>query len=79
VYENLMVDLQTRSDKLVSRAKRIVTTLGGIPEADATRALKKAGGSAKVAIVMLRRKVAREEAEKLLEENGGMLRGALES
>ena len=79
VYENLMVDLQTRSDKLVSRAKRIVTTLGGIPDADATRALKKAGGSAKVAVVMLRRKVTRDEAERLLEENGGMLRGALES
>ena len=79
VYENLMVDLQTRSDKLVARAKRIVTTLGGVPEADATRALKKAGGSAKVAIVMLRRKVPREEAVRLLEEHDGMLRGALES
>jgi len=79
VYENLMVDLQTRSDKLVARAKRIVTTLGGVPEADATRALKKAGGSAKVAIVMLRRKVPREEALRLLEEHDGMLRGALES
>jgi len=79
VYENLMVDLQTRSDKLVSRARRIVSVLGDIPEADATRALKKAGGSAKVAIVMLRRKVDRERAVRLLEENGGMLRGALES
>ena len=79
VYENLMVDLQTRSDKLVARAKRIVSVLGSIPEADATRALRKAGGSAKVAIVMLRRKVPREQAVRLLEENGGMLRGALES
>ena len=79
VYENLMVDLQTRSDKLVARSKRIVSVLGGVPEADATRALKKAGGSAKVAIVMLRRKVPREQAVRLLEENGGMLRGALES
>ncbi len=79
VYENLMVDLQTRSDKLVARAKRIVTTLGGVPESDATRALKKAGGSAKVAIVMLRRKVPREEAVRLLEQHDGMLRSALES
>src|SRR6185503_5854509 len=79
VYENLMVDLQTRSDKLVARSKRIVSVLGGVPEADAARALKKAGGSAKVAIVMLRRKVPREQAVRLLEENGGMLRGALES
>jgi len=79
VYENLMVDLQTRSDKLVSRARRIVSALADVPEADATRALKKAGGSAKVAIVMLRRQVDRERAVRLLEENGGMLRGALES
>jgi N-acetylmuramic acid 6-phosphate etherase len=79
VYENLMVDLQTRSDKLVSRAKRIVSTLTGLPDADASRVLKKAGGSAKVAIVMARRNISREEALALLEKHGGMLRGALES
>ena len=79
VYENLMVDLQTRSDKLVARAKRIVASLGGVPDADATKALRAAGGSAKVAIVMLRRHLSRERAEELLEEHGGMLRGALES
>ena len=79
VYENLMVDLQTRSDKLVARAKRIVSTLTGLPDADASRVLKKAGGSAKVAIVMERRKLSREDALALLEKHGGMLRGALES
>ena len=79
VYENLMVDLQARSAKLVSRAKRIVGLLGGVSESDAARALKKAGGSAKVAIVMLRRGGSREEALKLLDRSGGMLRGALES
>jgi N-acetylmuramic acid 6-phosphate etherase len=79
VYENLMVDLQTRSDKLVARAKRIVGALAGVPEAEAGRALKAAGGSAKVAIVMLRLKVSRDRALKLLEKSGGMLRTALES
>ncbi len=78
VYENLMVDLQTRSDKLVSRARRIVSTLGGATETEAVRALKAAGGSTKIAIVMLRRGVSRERAEALLEESGGMLRGAIE-
>jgi N-acetylmuramic acid 6-phosphate etherase len=77
VYENLMVDLQTKSDKLVARAKRIVGTLADVTEAEAGRALKKAGGSAKVAIVMLRRGASREEAGRLLEAHGGMLRGAL--
>jgi N-acetylmuramic acid 6-phosphate etherase len=79
VYGNLMVDLQTRSDKLVARAKRIVAALAGVPESEARRALKSAGGSAKVAIVMLRRRVSRDRALKLLEKSGGMLRGALES
>ena len=79
VYENLMVDLQTRSEKLVARAKRIVAELGGIPEADATKALRAAGGSAKVAIVMLRRDVSKGRAERLLQEHDGMLRDALES
>jgi N-acetylmuramic acid 6-phosphate etherase len=79
VYENLMVDLQTRSDKLASRAKRIVGVLGGVSESEASRVLKKAGGSTKTAIVMLRRGVSREEALALLERSGGLLRGALES
>ena len=79
VYENLMVDLQTRSDKLADRAKRIVVTLTDLSDADASRVLKKAGGSVKVAILMARRKLAREEALALLDRHGGMLRGALDS
>jgi N-acetylmuramic acid 6-phosphate etherase len=79
VYENLMVDLQTRSDKLVARARRIVSELGGVADADATKALRAAGGSTKVAIVMLRRDLSRDRAEELLELHGGMLREALES
>lgn len=79
VYENLMVDLQTRSDKLVARARRIVSQLTGLSEVEAARAVRKAGGSAKVAVVMVRRRVSREDALRRLEKSGGMLRGALES
>ena len=79
VYENLMVDLQTRSNKLAARAKRIVEALAGVSDAEAAKALRKADGRAKVAIVMLNRKVSREKAIELLERSGGMLRGALES
>jgi N-acetylmuramic acid 6-phosphate etherase len=79
VYGNLMVDLQARSDKLVARAKRIVSLLGGVDEKVSARALKAAGGRTKVAIVMLRRRIGREPAERLLSDHGGMLRGALES
>jgi N-acetylmuramic acid 6-phosphate etherase len=77
VYGNLMVDLQTRSDKLVARARRIVRELGRTDERGAERALREAGGKAKVAIVMLRRGVGRKEAERLLGRHGGLLRGAI--
>src|SRR5207247_570643 len=78
VYENLMVDLQSRSDKLVARAKRIVGSVTGASEAESKKALAAAGNRAKVAIVMLRKKVSREEAERLLAVHAGMLRGAIE-
>ncbi len=78
VYENLMVDLQPKSEKLAARAKRIIRTLAGVDDAEADRALTAAGNRAKTAVVMLRRRVSREEAEALLARAGGMLRGALE-
>jgi N-acetylmuramic acid 6-phosphate etherase len=79
VYENWMVDLQTKSDKLVARARRIVSVLGGVDEKRATLALEAAGGRAKTAIVMLRKQLGRGPAERLLRRHGGMLRTALES
>jgi N-acetylmuramic acid 6-phosphate etherase len=79
VYENLMVDLQMRSDKLAHRAMRIVMTLGSVGPEEARRALVAAGGKAKVAIVMLRRGVSRAAAERLLARREGRLRSALDS
>ena len=79
VYENLMVDLQTRSDKLVARAKRIVGLLAGVSESEAAEAIEAAGNRAKVAIVMLRKRLPRGAAERLLARHDGMLRAALES
>ena len=78
VYENLMVDLQTRSDKLAARATRIVRTLTGASEREAGRALRISGHRAKTAIVMIRRGVSRAEAEQLLARHGGFLRPVLE-
>jgi N-acetylmuramic acid 6-phosphate etherase len=79
VYENLMVDLQTRSDKLAARARRIVEALAGVSESEAAKALRKADGKVKVAVVMLVRKVSKDQAVQLLAAGGGQLRGALES
>jgi N-acetylmuramic acid 6-phosphate etherase len=79
VYENLMVDVPKQSDKLVARATRIVRTLTDADEGQARSALIAAGYRAKVAIVMLRRKIDRDEAERALDAAGGFLRAALES
>jgi N-acetylmuramic acid 6-phosphate etherase len=79
VYENLMVDVPKQSDKLVARATRIVRTLTDADEREARAALVAAGYRAKVAIVMLRRRVGRDEAERVLDAAGGFLRAALES
>ena len=79
VYENLMVDVPKQSDKLVARATRIVRTLTDADEEQARAALVAAGYRAKVAVVMLRRGVGRDEAERVLDAAKGFLRAALES
>jgi N-acetylmuramic acid 6-phosphate etherase len=79
VYENLMVDVPKQSDKLLARATRIVRTLTGAGEQEARAALEAAGLRAKVAVVMLRRGVDRDEAERVLDRADGFLRVALDA
>lgn len=78
VYGNLMVDLRATNRKLEDRARRIVVRLGAARDAaDAAAALAQAGGRVKEAVVMRRRGVGREEAERILLAAGGCLRRAL--
>jgi len=51
-YGNLMVDVQTNSDKLRDRAHRIVQIATGLEGDDADKLLKKANWNVKAAIVM---------------------------
>src|SRR5688500_10299423 len=51
-YGNLMVDVQTGSEKLKDRARRIVNIVTGLEYQDADRLLKKAHWNVKAAIVM---------------------------
>jgi N-acetylmuramic acid 6-phosphate etherase len=74
VYGNLMVDLVALSAKLHDRGERIVMEVCGVSREAARQALKDAGGSVKVAIVMARRKVGVAEARRLLEAAGGFVR-----
>lgn len=73
VYENLMVDLRASNDKLRDRAARIVSTLTGLDRGSALGLLDRAKGSAKVAIVMERRRVDADAAEMLLDTANGRL------
>lgn len=75
VYGNLMVDVQPTNAKLRARAVRIVRDATGADEAAAAGALAE-GGNPRVAIVMLRLGVGKDEAARRLSEAGG-LRGAL--
>jgi N-acetylmuramic acid 6-phosphate etherase len=76
-YGNLMVDLMTWSDKLRDRGERIVMECCGVDRAAARQAIEAAGGSVKLAIVMVRRQVIRAEAARLLAEAGGFVRRAV--
>lgn len=77
VYNNLMVDIQSSNAKLVERGTRIIMEVAGANYETALSALEEAGGSAKVAIVMLLKGVDRMEATTLLEQRDGFLRRVL--
>jgi len=78
VYGNLMVDLVALSDKLRDRGERIVMECGGagVDRAKARAAIEQAGGSVKLAIVMVKKGIRRDEAQRLLDDARGFVRGA---
>ena len=70
-YGNLMVDLRALSAKLHDRSERIVMEVCAVDREAAQHAIADAGGFVKTAIVMLKRRVGRVEAERLLAEAQG--------
>lgn len=78
VYENLMVDVNTRANaKLVDRGTRLVAELTGLTYEVSRTLLDHAGGRVKTAVVMHRRQLPRARAEALLEQHAWDLRTAL--
>ena len=73
-YGNLMVDLRAVNDKLIDRSRRIVMETTGLGRDEAVDVIQAADGKVKTAIVMARRQVSRDEAERLLETHNGRLR-----
>ena len=77
VYGNLMVDLMAWSAKLEDRGERIVMEVCDVSRGEARAAIERAGGSVKLAIVMVRRGVEAAEARRLLDAAGGFVRPAV--
>ncbi|MHC4698442.1 MAG: N-acetylmuramic acid 6-phosphate etherase [Planctomycetota bacterium] len=72
VYENLMVDVNTRANaKLIERGTRIIQTLTGRSREESRALLDSAGGHVKTALVMQAKRVDRPTAEELLAEACG--------
>ena len=77
VYGNLMVNVQPKNEKLLARARRIVSQAAELSPEEAAKLLTMAGGVVKTAIVMGRRKAGRAAAEMLLVRAGGSVSRAL--
>jgi N-acetylmuramic acid 6-phosphate etherase len=75
-YRNLMIDVVASNLKLQARAERLVRELAG--DVDAAALLDAAGGRVKTAVVMARRNVARDAAERLLAEGEGRLAAVID-
>lgn len=76
-YGNLMVDLQATNAKLKDRSERIVAEVCGISREEARAALTAADGSVKLAIVMRKLSLTKEDARRKLEAAGGVIRRLL--
>ena len=76
VHQGLMVDMLARNAKLRERAVRMLRRLTEAEEGAARDALAIAGGSVKLAVLVLRG-LTRDAAAALVDANGGSLRAAL--
>ena len=77
VYGNLMVHVTPRNSKLAARSVSILQQAAEVSAEIAARALRVAGNSVPVALVMLQAEVGRREAERALKAAGGHVRRAI--
>lgn len=78
VYRGLMVDVQASNAKLERRSEKMLVQLTGRSHDSVREALRQAGGSVKLALLMLEGS-GLDEAQAALEASHGDLRGARES
>ena len=78
-YENFMIDLMPTNEKLKDRAIRIVSEIAGVNISIALETLMDSDWKVKTAILMLKCKMTKEEANEALRKNCGVLRRTLKS
>ena len=78
VYGNLMVNVHVKNQKLWQRGVRILEQAAGVDHAAADRALRAAGRSVPVALVMLKTGTSKAEAQRRLKATRGNVRQAIE-
>lgn len=78
VYGNLMVDVKVSNEKLALRARRIVSEVTGVAEAEAARLLAASGSEVKTAVVMALLGIDADAARSLLAQEQGFLRRVIE-
>jgi N-acetylmuramic acid 6-phosphate etherase len=76
-YGNLMVDVQTGSEKLKDRARRILSIVTGISYDEADALLRRAKWNVKAAIVMQKAELTLPQALKRLKKSEDSIRDAL--
>jgi len=77
VYGNLMVNVDPKNSKLAERGVSILQRGTGVGREIAQQALRAAGNSVPVALVMLQAEVGRREAERILKSTGHHVRRAI--
>ena len=79
VYGNLMSNLLANNEKLVRRAHGILAQETGLDGEESARVFEASGRDLKLALLMARADVSREDAGRLLQEHSGSVRRALEA
>ncbi len=79
VFGNLMVNVQPKNSKLVDRACRIIAEAAGVDRDRAGEFLEASGNQVRIAILMARTGLTREQAEQRLADAGGRISAALEA
>jgi N-acetylmuramic acid 6-phosphate etherase len=78
VYSNLMSNLRATNEKLRRRACAILAEETGITSDEAARVFEAAAHDLRVALLMVRAGLSRDEAEQLLRAHGGSVRRAMD-